>query len=108
MWASAKGHLKTAEFLLAHKADIHAKDKVSPGKGCEGAPTDGGGCGVGEWGAARNPCTGCRRLGFGCCYGLMIMREGLGRGVKVMVVIRGCFALVYDMRSVEQADNPLT
>ena len=37
-WASYKGHLETVEFLLAHKADINAKDKVSRGKGGEGAP----------------------------------------------------------------------
>ena len=36
--ASFKGHLETVEFLLAHKADINAKNKVSRGKGCEGAP----------------------------------------------------------------------
>ena len=36
--ASGRGHHETVEFLLAHKADINAKDKVIRGKGCEGAP----------------------------------------------------------------------
>ena len=43
MQASDKVHLKTVEFLLAHKGDIHAKDNVSRGAGCEGASKDGGG-----------------------------------------------------------------
>ena len=46
--------------------------------------------------------------GSGFCYGLMIRSEGLVRGIKVMAVIRGRYALVYDVRAVEQADNPLT
>ena len=33
MWASCGGHLKTVEFLLAHKADINAKNKVSRARG---------------------------------------------------------------------------
>ena len=46
-------------------------------------------------------------LRSGFCYGLMLRSEGLGRGIKVMVVIRGRYALVYDMRAVEEADNLL-
>ena len=38
-WASYKGHDKMVEVLLAHKADVNAKNNnVSGGKGCEGAP----------------------------------------------------------------------
>ena len=40
--ASFSGHREKVEVLLAHKADIHAKTKVSRGEGCEGAPSDGG------------------------------------------------------------------
>ena len=36
--ASCYGHLKAVEVLLAHKADVNAKDNVSRGKACEGAP----------------------------------------------------------------------
>ena len=64
MLASRYGHLETVEFLLAHKADVNAKNKVSRGEGCEGAPM-----------GARRPWTGCRGLGSGFCYGLMIMSE---------------------------------
>ena len=41
MKATFKGHHETVEVLLAHKADINAKDNVSRGNGCEGAPTEG-------------------------------------------------------------------
>ena len=67
MLASDNGHHETVEVLLAHKADVNAKDNVSRGEGCEGAPM----------GASR-PWTGCRTLGSGFCYGLMIMSEGGG------------------------------
>ena len=46
-------------------------------------------------------------LRSGFCYGLMLRSEGLGRGIKLRVVIRGRYALVYDVRPVKQADNPL-
>ena len=36
--ASNNGHLKAVKVLLAHKADVYAKNKVSRGEGCEGAP----------------------------------------------------------------------
>ena len=36
--ASFNGHYETVEFLLAHKADVNAKFKVSRDKGCKGAP----------------------------------------------------------------------
>ena len=36
--ACDKGHNETVKVLLEHKVDINAKDKVSQGVGCEGAP----------------------------------------------------------------------
>ena len=45
--ASHDGHLKTVKVLLAHKADVNAKDPVSAGEGCEGAPMGLGGYGLG-------------------------------------------------------------
>ena len=39
--ASYYGHLKTVEVLLAHKADVNAKDKVSRRRGGEGVPMGG-------------------------------------------------------------------
>ena len=38
MEASYSGHLEAVQVLLAHKADVNFKFKVSRGKGCEGAP----------------------------------------------------------------------
>ena len=38
---SDKGHHETVEVLLAHKVDVNAKDNVSQGVGCEGAPWGG-------------------------------------------------------------------
>ena len=96
MSASHNGHLKAVKVLLAHKADVYAKNKVSRGEGCEGAPM-----------GARRPWTGCRELGSGFCYGLMLRSEGLGRGIKVRVVIRGRYVLVCEVRAVEEADNLL-
>ena len=50
--ATGYGHHETVEVLLAHKADVNAKGKVSRGEGCEGAPMGlgGHGLGVGAWG----------------------------------------------------------
>ena len=95
MLASCKDHLQTVDVLLAHKADVNAENYVSQGEGCESALM-----------GARSPWTGCRGLWSGFCYGLMQTSDGLGRGVK-MVVIRGRCALVCDVRAVEQADNPM-
>ena len=38
IYASANDYRQMAEVLLAHKADVNAKDEVSRGEGCEGAP----------------------------------------------------------------------
>ena len=50
--ASYNGHLKAVKVLLAHKADVNAKNKVIRREGCEGAPMGGlggHGLGVGVW-----------------------------------------------------------
>ena len=39
--ASSKGHHETMQVLLAHKADVDAKDNVSRGEGGEGVPMGG-------------------------------------------------------------------
>ena len=36
--ASGRGHHEPVEFLLAHKADVNVKDKVSWVEGYEGVP----------------------------------------------------------------------
>ena len=38
MRSSSEGDHETVEVLLADGADVNAKDKVSRGEGCEGAP----------------------------------------------------------------------
>ena len=52
--ASNNGHHETVEVLLAHKADVNAKDQVSRGEGGEGVPM-----------GARRPWTEYRGLGQG-------------------------------------------
>ena len=85
-------HRCTYTYTHIFTVALAPKDKVSPGEGCDGEPM---------W--ARRPWTGLGGSGFS--YGLIIMSEGVGLGVKAMVVIRGCYACVGVRRA--SVDNSL-
>ena len=72
--ACDKGHHETVEVLVKHllerKVDVNAKDKVSQGVGCESAPI------------GARPRIVCQGLGSGFCYGLMMMCERVGQGLR--------------------------
>ena len=75
------------KVLLKRKADANVQDNVSRGERCEGAPMDGPGVGI-----------------LGVRIPSLTTNEGLGLGVKVVVLIRELYVYV---RAVEQADNPM-
>ena len=66
------------EVLLKRKADANVKDNVSRGERCEGAPMDGPGVGI---------------LGVRIPLLTVITNEGLGLGVKVVVLIRELYGI---------------